>query len=222
MPATIHVTAFTTKTLNEWLESPVKKFHSARRIHTWKDGDIIVCTRDNKEIVVVGQVKGECKPCDLLDKEVYTGKDAKYNAYEFELAKYWILPKPVAFTEVAEYCGIQAGGKIKNNLCVGVAASHSKAFYNGEKPDEVLAKYYALVQSWMIEVRPPAPSAEETIRMQALLLEAQSRRIQEFIELTDKYEADKILYTRIIDNLLRKVNKGESKTVGETTDPIAI
>ena len=81
MPVTIHVSKFTTKTFAEWLDLPVKKFHSAQRINTWKDGDLIVCACDNKEIVAVGQVKGVCtRPDDYLDKDTYSGKDAKYNA----------------------------------------------------------------------------------------------------------------------------------------------
>jgi hypothetical protein len=130
---------------------PVKKFHSARRIHTWKDGDLVVCSLDNKEIVVVGQVKGVCtKRDDLLDKDTYSGTDAKYNAWEFAIAKYWILPVPVSFAHIATHCGIPLTSKITNNLCKGVVG-YAKAFYNGDDSEVVLAKYYSLVQLWLVE-----------------------------------------------------------------------
>jgi len=149
--STIHVSKFSTKTFAEWREMPVKKFHSAQRIKTWKDGDLVVCSLDNKEIVVVGQVKGVCtKRDDLLDKDTYSGTDAKYNAWEFAIAKYWILPVPVSFADIAAHCGIPLTSKIKNNLCKGVVG-YAKAFYNGDDSEVVLAKYYSLVQSWLVE-----------------------------------------------------------------------
>ena len=147
---TIHVAQFTAKTFEEWRKSPVKCFHSATRMVSCKAGDIMVGTLDNSAVVVVGILKGECVPYDLLDLDTYSGEDAKYNKYEFHLEVYRILAEPARFEDIRAHCGASVDDKTPNNLFSG-KHFRAEAFYNKKGETSVfLDRYRALVAWWLL------------------------------------------------------------------------
>jgi hypothetical protein len=126
------------------------QFNFSKRIKTMKAGDYVVCTLDKKAVVLVAKLTGKCTPQDLLDVDIYTGADAKYNKYIFPVECFWILPTPVTFEYIATYCGTTLKDLAKNNLFVAVQMEHTKAFYKGTVP-LVIERYRGLVSSWVTE-----------------------------------------------------------------------
>jgi hypothetical protein len=146
----IHVVYFDSKTLAEQQASGDKKIHSAERMNTFTAGDICLLTDlDKRCFVGFAVLKGTCALSDLLDVEVYSGEDAKYNKYEFPLECYWILPEPVSFETIATHCGGSVADATRTNLFTGVAMERSEVFY-GKKGDSslILDRYRCLVASW--------------------------------------------------------------------------
>jgi len=159
----IHITQFSDKTWDEWLADPFKRSHDRTVIHTMKAGDIVVGTR-NSAVVVVYTLKGVCTPRDLMDYDTYSGEDTQYNNYYIPIDRYWILPAPVPFADIATRCGKSVGEKCLNNLFKGMVG-RAVAFYKGDDAEVVLGHYRTLVEAWMsgpdaAAAEAPAPAAE--------------------------------------------------------------
>lgn len=146
----IHVYPFNPASFEQWMKSPVKNFGSSTMMHSYKAGDYVVCTC-NSAVVLVAKLKGVCSLRDLLDVEIYSGENAKYNKYEFPLECYWILPEPVSFETIATHCGGSIADATRTNLFKGVAMERSEVFY-GKKGDSslILDRYRCLVASWIM------------------------------------------------------------------------
>jgi len=151
---TIHVSTFSPKTWNEWKMATSKSFGSSTNIKSWKAGDYVVCTC-NKKLVLIAKLKGVCTLRDLLDVEIYSGTDTKYNKYEFPISCYWIIPEPIPFESVAEICGVSVKIPIYNNLFRGVPMQRSEAFYGLKGQSSlVLDRYHGLIARLIVGLTP--------------------------------------------------------------------
>ena len=121
--------------------------------------------QDTGCFVGVAVLKGKCALSDLLDEEVYKGKDAKYNKYEFPIERYGLFPKPVSYEEVARFCGIPAEDKTSSNIYKGFHGSHAVAFYGkAGEPSLILDRFHALALSWVAKTMYRA--AQRTLKNQ--------------------------------------------------------
>jgi len=113
-------------------------------------GDICVLNNQDERCFVGFAVpKGTCALSDLLDVEVYSGEDAKYNKYEFPTERYVLFPKPVSYEEVAHFCGIPVGDKTPSNIYKRSRASAEAFYVKKGEPSLVIDRFRALVLSWV-------------------------------------------------------------------------
>ena len=147
----IHVFNFTSKTFAEWQASGDKKFHSRTQMKSLTAGDIgVLKVQDMNCFVGFTVLKGPCVLSDLLDVEVYSGEDAKYNKYEFPIERYVPFPEPVSYVEIARFCGIPADDKTPSNIYKGFHGSYAEAFYGtAGEPTLVIDRFRAFVLSWV-------------------------------------------------------------------------
>jgi hypothetical protein len=155
LPFNIYISSFDSKTFDEWQKAPIKAFHTEKQPRKPKHGDIIVCiSLDDDAIVVLMELKGKPSRHELLDYDTYSKDASKYNNYEFPLARYWMLPTPLKFTDIATFCGITEHDKTPNNLIKGTTIAYACPFYKGANHIIIVKRYETLIKSLMVDITP--------------------------------------------------------------------
>lgn len=146
MYAPIHVTYYTTKTWEESLKSGEKKMFSQHEKVSVQDGSVIVgVNKETKSIVCVAVADETFTQRSLLDQDVFSGDDIKYQKSELKLKSRRDVHFPLSMVGAA--CGIPTDDKTQTNVNKCTPISYGRVFYKGEGADEVLRKYRTLILS---------------------------------------------------------------------------
>jgi hypothetical protein len=142
------ISTFSEKTLEEWKAAGEKKLLSNLNYSkTLPSGSMVVLANfTDSTFVGIARTTGEFHERSLLDADIYTGIDSKYNKWEIELSSVRLFNEPIRFAEVARWCGIPEDDKVQTNICKGSRFKFARAFYkNPAKEDEILEKFRRLV-----------------------------------------------------------------------------
>ncbi len=147
----ITVSLFKEKTKVEFLKSIRTLMGSFHKIHSFKKDDYVLAVDvENKYLFGIalldafssGKVYEEH---NLLDIDVYSGRDAKYNKYDVKIKNF--IEVNISFEDLAIMCGKTVNDKGSTNIWKGYNASFRKAFYSGEGEEDVMKRLRILIKS---------------------------------------------------------------------------
>jgi len=138
------------KTEDEMKKSKEMKCFSRHNRNKVREGDIIVnVNTDKKAFVCVSVSSGSLVARSLLDPDVFTGKDQRYQKSEIPVKYQRWFARPLAMDEVARMCGIPPDSNAKSNIHKSTVMEYAEVFYNGEHREDILKTFHNLVLSWV-------------------------------------------------------------------------
>ena len=146
MESAIYVAYYSTKTLEESRRNGEQKMFSRHMTVNIPDGSIIVgVNTDTKSIARIAVSSGTFEPRSLLDVDVFTGPDAKYQRSELKLKSCRDLVSELPLSLVGALCGIPPEDKTRTNVNKCTPMEYARAFYKGDAAEEILKKYRTLI-----------------------------------------------------------------------------
>lgn len=151
---------FSNKTLQEYIQSGEQKLFSKSETGSrpMRPGDIVVSVNtDTMSIVQIAIVKGAFRLRSLLDPQVYSGSDVKYQKSEILLAYPPVrFETPIALSDIAVQCGFPVKDDYSNNLGSDKRGNgkkqmeYARIFYKGPRGDENLTRFRAVVNGLIV------------------------------------------------------------------------
>jgi hypothetical protein len=140
------MTYFTDKTWNEFLNGG-RILRNKQRTKL-PPGTCLLCSVPAGvvgiiELTVFPGTNSVCRESSLLDPDVYSGADAKYNKWEYGTKVLKTFDHPIPYSELAELCGID--NTHNNNIAKRNRLTYCNLFYKGPGEDVVLRR----VQTWI-------------------------------------------------------------------------
>ena len=146
----IFISYFSNKTLQENLASGEKKLFSKSSSSKIKNGDIIILVNGNtNEYVGVAVAQGILQPRHLLDPDIFSGVDKKYQKSELLLHSIRFFQKGISLKTVGKMCGIPDHIKSPNNINKKTPFEYTTVFYKGQDAENILSNFKDLVLTWI-------------------------------------------------------------------------
>lgn len=151
MEPSITISLFKEKTKAEFMNSTKTLMGSVHKTHKLKKDDIVLSVDVEKKYLFgialldefpSGKVYEEHS---LLDIDVYSGTDVKYNKYDIKIKNF--VEVNMSFEDLAIMCGKTVDDKGSTNIWKGYNATFRKAFYAGEGEEDVLKRLRILSKS---------------------------------------------------------------------------
>jgi len=134
---------FTSQTWARFLASD-RQYFGARCFTKKPKGSFVICRNNDDDTVVAIAELGEfsngevCREHSQLDIDIYTGGDAKYNAYDVCIEKIHVFTKPKSSVSLADILGIDT--KVRNNITKGMAGNFVRMFYKSDDESKVIER----------------------------------------------------------------------------------
>ncbi len=150
MDPTLFIGYYSNKTLEESKRNGETKLFSKSSTGKMKKGDIVILINtDTNCFVSAAVLAGPLQPRCLLDSDVFSGEDQKYEKSELPLKSLRHFHTGIAMEDVAILCGIPKDTKIKNNITKRTPFEYAQVFYKGEGEDSVLSLFRKLALTWV-------------------------------------------------------------------------
>lgn len=140
-------TLFSEKTWKEFLDGG-KVLHHKNQVKSLEAGTYVLLQGPEglygvAQLETFPETKTVCRETSLLDADVYSGEDAKYNKYEIASKMIKIYEPPIPYCEVSVLFGIE--NQYQNNIAKRGILSFCRLFYKGPNESDVLRR----VQCWI-------------------------------------------------------------------------
>ena len=138
------------KTQSERIISREMKIFASRQYKVVQSGTrILLINKDAEQLVGAGIADGTFIARDLLDVDVFSGKDSRYHRYEAPLKSFRWFATPITLSILSTLCGGPSTEKAYNNITKCTPIECSAPFYKGEKGETIIENLSILVETWV-------------------------------------------------------------------------
>jgi hypothetical protein len=125
------------------------KIFASRRYKCVQRGTrILLINKDAHQVVGVGIADGTFEMRDLLNIDVFSGRDSQYNRFEAPMKSFRWFSTPISLTTLSAMCGGPAVEKAYNNITKCTMLECAKPFYKNENGPAIIEKLRMLVETW--------------------------------------------------------------------------